>query len=369
MVERKILPTNRRDHILALLDEYGTVSVSQLAKEMAVSAITIRRDIALLAEEGKLEQIRGGARRLAVESPARVPANSTIGVLTPSLDFYWPTIIDGANQSADNLGIRLLLQASTFAAQDNIRQLEILLKHSKVDGLFMVPNTEGPHSAELIEKLIQLDLPVVLVERELGPRSTDGQVFESVSTDHRRGAAMAIRHLHGLGHQRVGLITDKEVPSRHAIRRGWEETLSDLQMDTSSPALDTTCLSSSKRSKALVKFLEECMNEDVTAFLIHSDEAALLALEVLEARGYEVPRDVSIVAYDDELARLARPALTAIAPPKEEIGAAAIEVLAKRFISPNSAQRQVRLQPRLVVRNSTAAPRAGSSAADQPEAD
>lgn len=356
MVERKILPTNRRDHILALLDQYGTVSIAQIASEMDVSAITIRRDISLLAEEGKLEQIRGGARRLTTDTPGRVPTNSTIGVLTPSLDFYWPTIIDGANHSADKHGMRLLLQASTFAAQDNIRQLDLLLNHSNVDGLFIVPDTEGPHSRELMEKLVALEIPVVLVEREISPRDTHGKVFESVNTDHRNGAVMAVSYLHQLGHERIGLITDKAIPSRHAIEDGWKEATDALELGSGLPRLDTTTLEGDKRASVLVKFLEKSVKEGATAFLIHSDEAALLALEVLQSRGHDVPGDVSIIAYDDELARLARPALTAIAPPKNELGATAIEVLAKRFINPDSALRQVWLQPKLVVRDSTAAP-------------
>lgn len=354
MVERKILPTNRRDHILALLDEHGSVSITQIANEMQVSAITIRRDVALLAQEGKLEQIRGGARQLTHTNPTRVPANSTVGVLTPSLDFYWPTIIEGANRGADKHGIRLLLQGSTFAASDNIRQLDRLLDHSKVDGLFIVPDTEGPRSKELMNKLAQLEIPVVLVERELSPQDTGGKVFELVETDHQNGAVMAVNYLHQLGHRRIGLITDKRIPSRHAIHRGWQQTTAALTPEADLPWLDTTELEGDRRGAALVAFLEEAVASSTTAFLIHSDEAALLALEMLQSRGHKVPEEISIIAYDDELARLARPALTSVAPPKIELGETAIEVIAKRLINPESAFRQIWLQPRLVVRDSTA---------------
>lgn len=56
-----MLATQRRSRILALVDEYGAVKVSDLVDEFGVSDMTVRRDIESLAEQGLVERVHGGA--------------------------------------------------------------------------------------------------------------------------------------------------------------------------------------------------------------------------------------------------------------------------------------------------------------------
>jgi DNA-binding LacI/PurR family transcriptional regulator len=352
----KIHPADRRDQILMLVKARGSIQVSETARTMGVAPITVRRDIADLARQGKVEQVHGGARRVDSSSVSLRAGATTVGVVTPSLDFYWPAIIDGANQAADAVGARLVLQGSTFAARDNLEQIKALVSESEVQGLLLVPDLEGPHAEELIDYLQTLDLPVVLVERSLSPRGRRTRVFESVTTNHVGGADLAVRHLANLGHRRIALLTDKRIPQRLRIEEGWRAALVDLGLDTGSPHADTTLLTDAARAQAIDGFVGKCVESGVTAMLVHSDEAALGVLEQLRSRGVDVPGRMSVVTYDDELATLARPALTAIAPPKREIGVYAMETLTNRLVHPDRALIHVSLEPALVVRDSTGAP-------------
>ncbi|MDO5728468.1 MAG: LacI family DNA-binding transcriptional regulator [Actinomycetaceae bacterium] len=357
MSTSRILPANRREQILSLIQTHGSVTVSDVAENLSVSPITIRRDISLLAKEGLIEQVRGGARLLPAERSNSVPTGLTIGVITPSLDFYWPAIIDGANQAADEINSRLLLQGSTFAARDNLEQLERLSRDSSIDGLLLVPDLEGEGSDELITYLQDFTIPIVLIERSLHPRGKHSRMIENVITDHHAGGDMAVRHLSALGHVTIALVTDKLIPSRREIRNGWRKALSELQLDENSPYCDTTELTGRERSRAIRAFVDRCIEEDVTAFLVHSDEAALVVNEYIQSRKLSIPDDISIVSYDDELSRLARPALTAIAPPKKYLGMYAMRTLVNRIANPDSPLASVQIVPTLIVRNSTAAPR------------
>jgi len=67
-----------------------------------------------------------------------------------------------------------------------------------------------------------------------------------------------------------------------------------------------------------------------------------------------VPEDLSVVAYDDEVAQLFTPALTAISPPRGGVGAAAVDLLARRLADPSRPVHRVSLSPTLKARESTA---------------
>lgn len=354
MSNSRILPANRREQILSLVQTQGSVTVSDIAESLAVSPITIRRDISLLAKEGLVEQVRGGARRIPAERANSIPTGLTIGVIAPSLDFYWPAIVDGANQAADEINSRLLLQGSTFAARDNLEQLERISKEAIIDGLLLVPDLEGEGSDELVSYLQDFSIPTVLVERVLRPQGKHSRMIEHVITDHRTGGDMAVRYLSELGHSRIALVTDKLIPSRREIANGWKDALADLDLDETSPHCDTTEQTGLERSRSIRSFVDHCLDDQVTAFLVHSDEAALVVNEHVQSRKLSVPGDISIISYDDELSRLARPALTSVAPPKKHLGIYAMRTLINRIANPDSPLASVLIQPKLVVRNSTA---------------
>ena len=89
---------------------------------------------------------------------------------------------------------------------------------------------------------------------------------------------------------------------------------------------------------------------------MHSDPEAISLVERCEERGISVPGQLSVVAYDDEVAGLANPPLTAVRPPRRSIGRAAVELLVGRLADPTRATHRVAVTPELMVRESTAPP-------------
>jgi DNA-binding LacI/PurR family transcriptional regulator len=81
---------------------------------------------------------------------------------------------------------------------------------------------------------------------------------------------------------------------------------------------------------------------------------ALMLVEQLAGRGVRVPQDCSVVAYDDVVAALGSTPLTAVAPPKADVGRIAAELLLRRLATPQGWRTQrVQLLPELKVRGST----------------
>ena len=83
----------------------------------------------------------------AAEEPPATAAATPIGILVPSMDYYWPGVIRGAEESAARLGIRLVLRGSSYEADDMQPQLERLLERNRVRGdRCRAQHGRGPHA-------------------------------------------------------------------------------------------------------------------------------------------------------------------------------------------------------------------------------
>lgn len=354
------LPDTRRVAILERVARDGEVRVASLAEDLGVSPITVRRDLLRLAQENLVEQVHGGARCTAstpASTAAGDAARATLAIVTPSLQYYWPAIVNGARRAADEHGTRLLVQASSAGAADNLAVLDELAADPSIDALIFAPDLQsGLHSERIIERLQSVDLPVVLAERSLRALGVHGRSLDSVRTDHASGAAMALRHLAALGHERVTMLCDPFSPTRPLLEEGFACAAVELGFVAEHTHAGTIDTHGSSPFEAIDAFLNRCREHGTTAALIHSDEAALLVLHHARRRGWSVPRDLSIVSYDDELSELAHPPLTAVAPPKQHLGERAVRLALARLQEPERPIERVELLPTMAIRSSTAAP-------------
>lgn len=383
-VGRGPLPVARRAQLLDALQRHGTVRISELTSILGVTAVTVRRDITQLADEGRVRRVHGGvtlAQPLIDAVAGRVPetvdgarsgaaltadmvdtstpsqAARIIGILVPSLDYYWPDVVRGAEETARACGFRVVLRRSSYETDDDQPQLNRLVESVGVDGLMVALNLSAPGASETIAWLATAGPPVVLLERSasIAPHH---QVMESVVTDHALGAAMAVHHLASLGHTRIGLVTSLQSPTSPHVRRGWLEGLTELDMKTDATVEARVPTPQSPGcDEALDGVLARCAETQTTALLVHADAEAMALVQRCEDRGITVPDDLSIVAYDDEVASLFSPALSAVRPPRRSIGRAAVGLLTARLADPNRPAHRVIISPTLHVRHSSSAPR------------
>src|SRR6185312_4368700 len=105
--------------------------------------------------------------------------------------------------------------------------------------------------------------------------------------------------------------------------------------------------------------LDWIVDSEFTAVLLLNDQDALTFVDSCDARNIRIPEDLAVVAYDDEVASMAAVPLSAIAPPKYDVGYQALRMCLDRLGPPagqSTALRQVSLSPALVVRESTELP-------------
>lgn len=358
-----LLAAERRAHVLSAIARDGAVRISQLTGELGVASVTLRRDLAQLENEGLLVRVHGGAvppEGGVVPTPTAVavpPANSgAIAVLVPSLNYYWPGVVRGMESEARERGLTLLLRGASYELQDERPVLQRLVDAEKISGLIVAPNTDTAHAQDVIQWLAGSGVPYVLVERD-AVVLPDHEPVESVTTDHALGAALAARHLALLGHTRVGLILSRNSPTSRKIAAGWHAACTELGLSPTRHLEEFLPDRGGPDFSAVVDAaLDTVLEAGITGILVHSDPEAMAVVDLALNRGISVPRDLSIIAYDDEVAQLFTPALTAVSPPRASVGRSAVDLLAGRIAFPDRPTHRVTLSPRLMVRGSTAPP-------------
>ncbi|NEE03588.1 LacI family DNA-binding transcriptional regulator [Phytoactinopolyspora halotolerans] len=353
-----MLPRARHEYLLRWLELHESIRASDVAEELGVSQVTIRRDIAKLDADGLLAQVHGGA--LAVRSAARKPAaaRTLVGVVVPSATVYYPEIVRGMETVAAALRTRLALGISNYRPELERTRVERLLTLG-VKGLVLTPTTNRGQPDDVAAWLESIPVPVVVMERHVDETPLVREL-DSARTDHVHGALLAVDHLRRLGHARVALGIFDRTPTSRWIRAGYTDAVDRLGLDLAPVrTLPKGEDDPSALARALGDLLDECRASDTRAVVAHTDYHAARLVELAHVRGLRVPEDLAIVAYDDELAELADVPLTAVTPPRRELGREALRLLVSRTGGTDEEPgppRHVQLLPRLTVRESCGHP-------------
>ncbi|MFK0002257.1 LacI family DNA-binding transcriptional regulator [Paenarthrobacter sp. NPDC090522] len=363
---KSLFSLQRRERLMEELRAHGAITVRDIAAKLGVSELTIRRDVNILADEGLVSRVHGGATLpspLDRSTAGRATSHSySIGMVVPSLDYYWPQVISGARGEAEVQNLRIAVRGSAYDAADNRRQVQALLDTQNIDGLIVAPDMGGEHGKELLRWLNALPIPVILAERR-APSEIPAHKLEWVATDHAFGAGMAVRHLWQEGHRMIGCLTDSTSPTSPHVVRGWKQAMNALKIPLDkSIHEDSAKLDNGDRAKHFDRVLELCRESGTTAMLVHSDTQAVAFVQHCVDRGVDVPGSMAIVGYDDEVAYLAEPAISAVRPPKSYVGKVAVQLMAARLAEGRMRPvHRIDLNPELIVRESSVgAPRAAS---------
>ena len=353
-----MLAATRRERILNLARREGSVGIADLVAELGFSRVTIRRDLDVLSEQGMLQKVRGGAMLpTGPHQPAAPVDQVLIGMLIPSA-YYFRHVVDGARTVTSERGGTVRLVTSGYEPSAEPQLVGELLR-SGVDGLMLVPSFDLDESQPGWQDYLRtLAVPTVLIERE--PPPTELATLSTVRSGHERGVAAALTHLKNLGHRRIALISRVFSQTGSFVQRGYRQAVADLGLDEDVPVIvgtDPATVRPGLTPEGPDIVLDQLVANRVTAVLCHGDEDALALSQCAQARNRAVPGELSIVSYNDEVAALGDPPLTAVAPPKERVGVVAARLLFD-LLEPDSDRTpmHVQIDPRLIIRGSTAVP-------------
>ncbi|MCQ3930598.1 MAG: LacI family transcriptional regulator [Chloroflexi bacterium] len=241
------------------------------------------------------------------------------------------------------LGYHFVISAITDA--DFARTLESAASRF-VDGLIIVPDTRLRGDYEELKALTG-GIPFIQVGAPLGAS------VPSVIYDQVQGARLATQHLIDLGHQNIaeisGPLRNQDGYDRH---NSWMATLREagLEMGVSIES-DFTIDGGYQAMRHLLE-----SEAEFTGVFIANDSMAFGAHTAIREYGLRVPDDISIVSFDDipESAHFV-PGLTTVRQDFTLLGRMAVEYLVELIENPHTAIHQRVLQPKLIIRESTAA--------------
>ncbi len=277
------------------------------------------------------------------------PYTRVLAVLLPPLrhafsDPYFGELLSGICDRADRLGHKVMLEA---AKPDFIRQKQHLelFERRYVDGMLCLGFNDRHHFLEDFEGR---SFPMMSVNNRYADLDVD-----YVQCDYRGGAEQVMNCLLQLGHRRIGLIHGApEAQTTRDVLDVFFERMRQAGEEADEGWTADGRFTEAGGAAAAQTLLDR--HGELTAIFAANDKMALGAMHYLRHRGLEVPRDVSLVGFDDiQQMAYVSPSLTTVHLPLYEVGARACERLVERVRGRADAVTET-LPTHLVLRDSTA---------------
>jgi LacI family transcriptional regulator len=260
-------------------------------------------------------------------------------------DQFLPQVLNGLSQVAVAQGYHILIEPIPLEHASDAYTRLIHERH--VDGIVL----SGPRfdDQDLLRSYAQGE-PVVL----MGQLPNSG--LPCVDVDNVGGAAIATRHLIGLGHQRIALITNADPAYTASADRlaGYRQALEAAGITYDRSFVQYGDFTPRSGEAAMTKLLQ--LSPQPTAVFVASDTVALGALQAIRSSGRRVPNDIALVGFDDvPLAEFIDPPLTTVRLPAFGLGWGAADLLIRTIDHEEIRQRSILLETKLVVRKSCGA--------------
>lgn len=327
----------------------------ELSGITGLARATIRQAVQNLVNMGHLER----KRRLGTFVLSRELTRDQrplIGVLIPDIrSGYAPELARGAQDEAARSQYSLILCNTDDLAVKAEHHAERLIQN-RVGGVIFVPTAASDEkNIRILEKFRQQEIPVVLADRPLADAECD-----LVTTDNFEGGLTAVRHLLDRGHTRIAVILSTLYSSERARLAGYHAALAgagitpspDLIFTGNDPFSEKKC---EQRARALLK-----RHSEFSAVFAGHDRIAYQVMAAAAEAGIRIPRDISLVGYDDlKMPHSVPVPLTTMHQPIYEMGVESMKQVMRRVRGDSGNRVETVLKSTLVERNSVAECRTG----------
>lgn len=305
------------------------------------SESTRERVLRVAAELGYRPDVR--ARLLATTS------TQLIGVVFNVQHAFHADLLAGIYATAERVGYEVVLSGTT-PDHDERRAVETLLGY-RCDALLLL----GPDETERRIAELAGRLPVVVVGRRATARLAD-----VVRTDDGIGMRLAVDHLVGLGHRDIVHVDGGPGVKASDRRRGYHVAMTRADLADHIRILPggQTAELGARAGRAIV-----AMQARPTAVVAFDDDCAFGLIDSVQSAGISVPGDLSVVGYDgSRYSRFPLSHLTTVGQDAPELAAIGVRRAVARLDGYEGPDRDVVLQPSLLVRDTSAPPRSSRGA-------
>lgn len=342
-------PSRRRGRAAGPAHDEGKVTLEMVAQAAGVSPSTVSRILngTAVVSDDKRQAVEQAIATLGfVPNPvARGLAGGrtlSVGVVTQTIDSpFFGGALRGVEGELSAAGYSPLFVSGHWNVAQEARCIDVL-RARRVDGIIVLDG----RLADAALTALAASLPVVVTGRTLKAPG----VF-SLSFDNFEGARLATHHLLQRGHRRIAFITgDSRHPDAKERLRGYRAAMQ-AAGQTLDPALVVPGQYTEDSGRLAVERLLDG-SVDFSAIFAANDQMALGASLGLHRRSLQVPKDVSLVGFDDvAAATFSIPPLSTVHHPVHELGQIAARAMLQLLAGETPALRLP--APRFIVREST----------------
>jgi LacI family transcriptional regulator len=328
------------------------VTLADVAREAGTSASTASRALTgrgYVSSDAR-ERLLEAAERLGYVGNAwaltlKQRTSRVIGVIVSELgNQFYAGLASGIEETLRSEGYQMLLVSDNSDSSQELAVTRTFLG-LRAAGVIMTP--VGSAAAAF---LARHGVDIVEVDRRLAGVPCDGVVI-----DNEHGGRAATAHLLAAGHRRIALLVVETGWTSDAGRlEGYRAAHADAGVPVDERLILRIALKAPDAAARIAALLDV---EAPTAIFAANNALAEEAWNVLRQRRLVLPRDVSLVAFDDvPWMSMVTPGITAVAQPTVELGRRAARLLLRRLADPACAPALEMLQPALITRGSTAPP-------------
>ena len=271
---------------------------------------------------------------------------SILGVIIPTItNPVFAMVTKGIQDYSRQHGYSIILGNTDYDEENEMRLIH-LMQEKRTDGLIL----NGPwRGAPIVPLMKKTRLPFVITWQTLEDRGVNFVAFDNFQAAYR-----IVEYLVGLGHRRIAMIAGKFSVSERAMMRwkGYRKCLNDHHLPFDPHLVLEKGYTHSDGKEAMSRLLE--LPSPPTAVFCGNDILAIGAIVCAKEQGLQVPRDLSVVGFDDlEFSAYYNPPLTTMAVPAYEMGQLAAKILIANIRGEISTPQQCILETKLMIRGST----------------
>jgi len=336
-----------------------TSKLQDVARVAGVSTATVSRTLSrpdLVSESTKnrvFEAVKlTGYRINRAARNLRTQRALSILVLLPDLaNPFFSSILEGISRHLSNKGYSMLI-ASTKQVHDSGERLVDYLNDGRADGMIIL---DGGLEANVVESLKMAPKDKFIL---FACEWVEGANFPTVRSENSTGTRLAVDHLHRLGHRNIAHLTgpDGNVLA-DARRNAFIQEMAALKLELKAEWIISGDFSLAAGCAAAKTWIT--LDDRPTAMICASDQLAMGFIAELSRHGFEVPRDASVMGFDDiDIAEQFIPPLTTIRQDRLLLGEIAASMMMEWIEAPdrNGLERFAIVPVSLIIRESTAPP-------------
>jgi len=340
---------------------------NELFSKLGLSRTTIRKALHTLEKTHLIYRVQGqgtfiGSKPLSMSENGEINRDGKfkklLGVVVPNItNEIYPFIINGIEKVVEP-GHICVFSANSGGSHDKEMRLINEMLNNSIDGLILEPLYTGTKNedAKLVSLLEKLDIPIVIINNDI-PTFNCSKVMQDDEGGGKQATELLLEH----GHKQIGFIYNDAVGAALERRNGYRAALKsagikpDKKLEIAYNDEDGMIYP----GYVLTKQLLEDKDLGVTAIFYFNDDLALQGLTAARSLNLEVPRDLSIIGYDDiPRSRLEGIQLTTVSHPKAVLGNLAAILLMEQFdIKEEPLYRKITINSSLVIRDSVSEPR------------